>query len=165
MIHNGLLSQTRSARSGGGGHGPLSLVPMIDILMILVVYLLVHTADAEMLPNPRNVSMPMSVSDLKPREATVITVSHDTLYVDAAAVAAVADIRSSAEPVIEALRVALAGDGPEDAGPREITVMAEKSLPYPVLRRIVATAAAADYRKVSFAVVEREQAFSGLPGV
>jgi hypothetical protein len=43
--------------------------------------------------------------------------------------------------------------------------MAEKSLPYPVLRRIVATAAAADYRKVSFAVVEREQAFSGLPGV
>jgi biopolymer transport protein TolR len=167
MIHNGLLSQTRSARSGGGGHGPLSLVPMIDILMILVVYLLVHTADAEMLPNPRNVSMPMSVSDLKPREATVITVSHDTLYVDGEAVAAVADIRSSAEPVIEALRVALAGDGPEpeDAGPREITVMAEKSLPYPVLRRIVATAAAADYRKVSFAVVEREQAFSGLPGV
>jgi biopolymer transport protein ExbD len=146
MIHNGLLSQTRSARSGGGGHGPLSLVPMIDILMILVVYLLVHTADAEMLPNPRNVSMPMSVSDLKPREATVITVSHDTLYVDGEAVAAVADIRSSAEPVIEALRVALAGDGPEDAGPREITVMAEKSLPYPVLRRI-------------------EQAFSGLPGV
>lgn len=165
MIHNGLLSQTRSARSGGGGHGPLSLVPMIDILMILVVYLLVHTADAEMLPNPRNVSMPMSVSDLKPREATVITVSHDTLYVDGEAVAAVADIGSSAEPVIEALRVALAGDGPEDAGPREITVMAEKSLPYPVLRRIVATAAAADYRKVSFAVVEREQAFSGLPGV
>ena len=42
--------------------------------------------------------------------------------------------------------------------------MAEKSLPYPVLRRIVASCAAAEYTKVSFAVVEREQAFDGLPG-
>ena len=41
--------------------------------------------------------------------------------------------------------------------------MAEKSLPYPVLRRIVASCAAASYTKVSFAVVEREQAFDALP--
>ena len=64
MIRAGLL---RDARHGkvGGSHGPLTLVPMIDILTILVVYLLVHAADAEILSNPRNVSMPMSVSDLK----------------------------------------------------------------------------------------------------
>jgi len=48
---------------------------------------------------------------------------------------------------------------------RVVTVMAEKSLPYPVLRRIVASCAAAEYTRVSFAVVEREQAFAGLPGV
>ena len=62
MIHNGLLSHTRHAKAGGGGHGPLSLVPMIDILMILVVYLLLHASDAELLANPRSVSMPMSGS-------------------------------------------------------------------------------------------------------
>jgi biopolymer transport protein ExbD len=166
MIHNGLLSQTRSAKGGSGGHGPLSLVPMIDILMILVVYLLVHAADAELLPNPHNVSMPMSVSDLKPREARVITVSGDTVYVDGAAVLTVAEVRSGTEPVVEALMAALgSGEATTSAdGGREITVIAEKSLAYPVLRRIVATAAAADYRKVSFAVVEREQAFAGLAG-
>lgn len=168
MIHNGLLSHTRHATSGGGGHGPLSLVPMIDILMILVVYLLLHASDAELLANPRSVSMPMSVSDLKPREATLVTVTRDMLYVNGAAVIAVAEVGASAEPVVEILRAAL--DRPGGVAPtsaraaRELTVMAEKSLPYPVLRRIVASAAAAEYTKVSFAVVEREQAFAGRPG-
>jgi len=168
VIHNGLLSHTRHAKAGGGGHGPLSLVPMIDILMILVVYLLLHASDAELLANPRSVSMPMSVSDLKPREATVVTVTRDMLYVNGAAVIAVAEVGASAEPVVEILRAALdrpGGDAPtSDRATRELTVMAEKSLPFPVLRRIVASAAAAEYTKVSFAVVEREQAFAGLPG-
>jgi len=168
VIHNGLLSHTRHAKAGGGGHGPLSLVPMIDILMILVVYLLLHASDAELLANPRSVSMPMSVSDLKPREATLVTVTRDMLYVNGAAVIAVAEVGASAEPVVEILRAALdrpGGDAPtSDRATRELTVMAEKSLPYPVLRRIVASAAAAEYTKVSFAVVEREQAFTGRPG-
>ena len=168
MIHNGLLSHTRHAKAGGGGHGPLSLVPMIDILMILVVYLLVHASDAELLANPRNLSIPMSVSDLKPRDATVITVTRDMLYVNGEEAIAVAAVSASAGPVVESLRAALArhdGSVPASAATaRELTVMAEKSLPYPVLRRIVASAAAAEYTKVSFAVVEREQALADLPG-
>ena len=43
---------------GGGGHGPLALIPMIDMLTILVVYLLVHAADMEILPNSKNISIP-----------------------------------------------------------------------------------------------------------
>jgi hypothetical protein len=42
--------------------------------------------------------------------------------------------------------------------------MAEKSLPYSVLRKIVASSSAAEYTKVSFAVVERESSYSGLSG-
>src|SRR5262245_40348206 len=166
MIRAGLLRQARHGKVGGG-HGPLTLVPMIDILTILVVYLLVHAADAEILSNPRSVSMPMSVSDLKPTEATVITVTRDALYVNAEQIMSLAQVVSSAEPVVEPLRAVLARQAPA-ASPattdRIVTVMAEKSLPYPVLRRIVASCAAAEYTKVSFAVVEREQAFAGLPG-
>ena len=162
MIRAGLL---RNARHGkvGGGHGPLSLVPMIDILTIIVVYLLVHAADAELLSNPRNVSMPMSVSELKPREATVITVTRDALYVNAEEVVSLAQVVASTEPVVEPLRAVLEQQGVTADDERVVTVMAEKSLPYPVLRRIVASCAAASYTKVSFAVVEREQAFDALP--
>ena len=61
MIRTG---KARHARHGGGsgGHGPLTLIPMIDMLMILVVYLLVHSADTEILPNSRNISLPLSPS-------------------------------------------------------------------------------------------------------
>jgi biopolymer transport protein TolR len=167
VIRTGLLCEARHGKVGGG-HGPLMLVPMIDILTILVVYLLVHAADAELLSNPRNVSMPMSVSELKPREATVITVARDMLYVNGEEVVSVAEVAASTEPVVERLRVklrkqarSLLGAGAEE---REITVIADKSLMYPVLRRIIASCSAADYTKVSLAVVEREQALASLPG-
>lgn len=167
MIRTGLLRDTRHGKVGGG-HGPLSLVPMIDILTIIVVYLLVHAADAELLSNPRNVSMPMSVSELKPREATVITVARDMLYVNGEEVVSVAEVAASTEPVVERLRVKLRKQAKSllgaSADEREITVIADRSLMYPVLRRIVASCSAAEYTKVSLAVVEREQALASLPG-
>ena len=167
MIRTGLLRDTRHGKVGVS-HGPLSLVPMIDILTIIVVYLLVHAADAELLSNPRNVSMPMSVSELKPREATVITVARDMLYVNGEEVVSVAEVAASTEPVVERLRVKLRKQAKSllgaSADEREITVIADRSLMYPVLRRIVASCSAAEYTKVSLAVVEREQALASLPG-
>ncbi|HQR24025.1 MAG: biopolymer transporter ExbD [Steroidobacteraceae bacterium] len=161
MIRTGLKRHARHGRAGGG-HGPLALVPMIDMLTILVVYLLVHAADTEILPNTRNISIPQSISEQKPREATVVTVTRDMLYVNGEAIVSVADVGRSAEPVVEPLRAALARQpanllGGKD-GQHEVTVMAEKSLPYAVLRKVVASCSAADYSKVSLAVVEREQA-------
>jgi biopolymer transport protein ExbD len=126
------------------------------------VYLLVHSADTEILPNARNISIPHSVSEQKPRPATVVTVTRDMLYVNGDAVVTVADVGGSQGPVVEPLRAALERQAAPLLGgagqPREVTVMAEKSLPYAVLRKIVASCSAADYSKVSLAVVEREQA-------
>jgi biopolymer transport protein ExbD len=167
MIATGLKRKARHGKVGGG-HGPLTLIPMIDMLMIMVVYLLVHAADTEILPNTQNISIPLSISEQKPREATIVTVTRDMLYVNGEPVVSVADVGRSPEPVVEALRQKLKKQAKSLLGAhaevREVTVMAEKSLPYSVLRRIVASCAAADFTKVSLAVVEREQAFASLPG-
>ena len=166
MIRTGLKRHARHGRSGG--HGPLTLVPMIDMLTILVVYLLVHAADTEILPNTRNLSIPQSVSEQKPRETALVTVTRDTVYLDGAPLMSVAALAGSPGPVVEPLRSALARpDGaavPGDGAAREVTVMAEKSLPYAVLRRIVASCAAADCGKVSLAVVERESPLAARTG-
>ena len=167
MIRMGRERHARHGK-GSGGHGPLALVPMIDMLMILVVYLLVHSADTEILPNTKNIAIPHSVSEQKPRPATVVTVTRDMLYVNGEAVVSVADVGRTEEPVVEALRAALDRQAApmltSAAAPREVTVMAEKSLPYAVLRKIVASCSAADYSKVSLAVVEREQALLAMAG-
>jgi biopolymer transport protein TolR len=167
MIRTGKARHARHGKAGGG-HGPLTLIPMIDMLMILVVYLLVHSADTEILPNTQNISIPHSASEMKPRPATVVTVTRDMLYVNGEAVVSVADVGRTAEPIVEPLRAALgrqaAGILPGTDVAREVTVMAEKSLPYAVLRKIVASCSAADYTKVSLAVVEREQALMAMAG-
>jgi biopolymer transport protein ExbD len=167
MIRTGRERHARHGRTGGGGHGPLALVPMIDMLMILVVYLLVHSADTEILPNTQNISIPHSASEQKPGPSTVVTVTRDMLYVNGEAVLPVAEI-AGAGAVLEPLRAALERQAAPMLGggeqSREVTVMAEKSLPYAVLRRIVASCSAADYSKVSLAVVEREQALASRTG-
>jgi len=167
MIRTGLR---RHGRHGGGtgGHGPLALIPMIDMMTILVVYLLVHTADMEILPNSKNITIPQSTSDQKPRETTVVMVTRDMLYVNGQPVISVADLGAAPDPVVEPLRAALsqqvAGMLPGSEAKREVTVMAEKSLPYSVLRKIVASSSDAEYTKVSLAVVERELRFTGAAG-
>jgi biopolymer transport protein ExbD len=160
---------TRHGKGGsGGGHGPLALIPMIDMLMILVVYLLVHAADMDILPNSKNISIPQSLSEQKPRQATVVTVTRDMLYVNGEAIVTVAALSSTETQVSEPLRAALDAQAqgmlPGSEANREVTVMAEKSLPYSVLRKIVASSSAAEYTKVSLAVVEREQTYAGLKG-
>jgi hypothetical protein len=42
--------------------------------------------------------------------------------------------------------------------------MAEKTLPYAVVRKLIASSSAAQYDKVSLAVIQREAAFAGGPG-
>ena len=167
MIGKGLRRNTRH-RKRSGGHGPLQLIPMIDMLTILVVYLLVHTADLEILPNTKNITIPLSSSEQKPRETTVVMVTREMLYVNGEPVLSVAELGAAPDPVIEPLRAAL---GRQTAGViagsearREVTVMAEKSLPYAVLRKIVASSSAAEYTKVSLAVVERELSYTGHSG-
>jgi len=168
MIRTGMRRHSRHGKGGGGGHGPLALIPMIDMLMILVVYLLVHAADMDILPNSKNISIPQSLSEQKPRQATIVTVTRDMLYVNGEAVVTVAALSSTEAQVSESLRAALDAQAqgllPGSEANREVTVMAEKSLPYSVLRKIVASSSAAEYTKVSLAVVEREQTYAGLKG-
>jgi biopolymer transport protein ExbD len=54
----------------------------------------------------------------------------------------------------------LAGAQKTDISKREVTIMADKNMPYSLLKRIMLTCSDAEYGKVSFAVVERERAKS-----
>ena len=45
----------------------------------------------------------------------------------------------------------------KDLAQREITIMADKSLPYEVLKKVMATCTDADYGKISLAVIQKEK--------
>ena len=150
-------------RAHHGSH--MALVPFIDMLTMLVVFLLLHSSDVEILPNTKNITIPESVAELKPRETVVVMVTRDDLLVNGRVVAKVADLsRADAQLVIEPLRAALKEQADsslraaaqEDLAEREVTIMGDKNTPFAVLKRVMATATAADYGKVSLAVIQRE---------
>lgn len=150
---------------GGEAGGHMTLVPFIDMLMILVVFLLVHTSDVDVLPNSKNISIPESISDKKPRPTVVVMITKDDLLVDGRSVAKVADVIAATEAVIQPLKLALqsqadtvlADAAKQDLADREVTILGDRHTPYSVLRKVMATCTDADYGKVSLAVIERDQ--------
>lgn len=149
-----------------GHHGShMALVPFIDMLTMLVVFLLLHSSDVEILPNTKNITIPLSIAELKPRETVVVMVTTEDLLVNGRVVAKVSDVNNSgANLIIEPLRLALKEQvdsslrtaAQEDLADREVTIMGDKGTPFTVLKRVMATATAADYGKVSLAVLQRE---------
>ena len=83
------------------------LVPFIDMMTILVVFLLLHTADVDVLPNTKNISIPQSISEIKPHETVVVMVTRDSLYVAGQLVSTVAEVAATEGNIIEPLKAAL----------------------------------------------------------
>lgn len=158
------LKRHRKRQHAGDSH--MALVPFIDMMTILVVFLLVHTSDVDILPNTKNISIPQSISQIKPRETVVVMVTKNELLVDGRTVANISDIAASTETVVEPLKQALisqadrvladaAQNFPEQ---REVTIMGDRQLPYAVLKKIMATCTEANFGKVSLAVLEVDKA-------
>ncbi len=152
--------------SDGGGAMHMTLVPFIDMLMILTVFLLVHNSDVDILPNTKAIAIPQSIADKKPRPSVVVMITKEDLLVDGKAIAKLADVINAKDAVIQPLKRALQSQADtvlvdaakQDIKDREVTIMGDRDTPYSVLRKIMATCTDADYGKVSLAVVEREGA-------
>lgn len=158
------IKRHRKRQHSTQGANHMTLVPFIDMLMILIVFLIVHASDVEILPNTKNISIPESISDKKPRPSVVVMITKGEVLVDGRLVATVADVANAADPVIQPLKVALQSQADtvlqdaaqQDIADREVTILGDRHTPYSVLRKVMATCTEADYGKVSLAVVESE---------
>jgi biopolymer transport protein TolR len=156
-------------RADGGGH--MTLIPFIDVLTIMVVFLLLNTSDVEILPNTKAIQIPESISQLKPRATVVVMITKNSLLVDGRTVISVQDVINAPDAVIAPLKTALqdtsdkilANAAKEDIADREVTILGDRNTPYSVLRKVMATCTDAAYGKVSLAVVEREGAGAPRP--
>ena len=146
----------------------LNLIPLIDILSVMVAFLLVYSANVEVVQNSKGVEIPQSSADAQPKQSVVVMITRDQLFVQGEMVASIAEIRDPATQLIEPLRMVLArplvgvdAAAQEEAlASREITVVADKSLPYDVVKKVMTTCTAAAYGRLSLAVLEKEKPLS-----
>lgn len=147
--------------------GELNLIPMIDILSVLVMFLLVYSTEVEIIQNSKGVEIPQSIAEQVPRLSVVVMITKDELFVQGERIASVAEVRANTEPVIEVLRDALKRPmlvgqemAAKDLAKREITVMGDKAIPYDVLKKVMATCTEADYGRISLAVLQKDKPVS-----
>lgn len=143
----------------------LNLIPLIDILSVMVAFLLLYSAEVEVVQNTKGVEIPQSIVEVQPKQSVVVMITKEQLFVQGEFVTSVAEIRGAGTRLIEPLRevlerplVATGAPGTDPAlAEREVTVMGDKALPYEVLRKVMETCTAAAYGKVSLAVLEKEK--------
>lgn len=142
----------------------LNLVSLMDIFTILVFFLLVNSGDVEVLQTDKSIKLPASFSEEIPEENLVVLVSATDVVVGGRSIGSVADLVASTDELFSPLQQELKYQA-ERVGPlteknqlagRPVTIMADQKIPYVLLKKIMATCAAAEYRDISLAVTKKE---------
>lgn len=144
----------------------LSLVSLMDIFTILVFFLLVNSAEVQSIEPPKTLKLPESMAVEKPRETVVVMVTKDQVFVQGEPVVTVADVDAHDGIIIAPLRQALRAQSDRtllraaatDASAREITILADRDIPYRILKKIMASCTDADYGQLSLAVIQKPEA-------
>lgn len=145
----------------------LNLVALIDIFTILLFFLLSAASGIEILSAPRSVKLPQSTAETAPRDTVVVVVSPEDILVEGRRVATVAEAMNTPGDLIAPLEAELDGIASRQvvraenaAQGRTLTIMGDKDIPYALLRKVMATAARANFADVSFAVTRKYEVSS-----
>ena len=141
----------------------LNLTSLMDVFTILVFFLLVNSASTEVLETPKQMTLPASVVEERPRETVVIFISANEVTVQGERVALVADIRAAAGQNVAAISERLAQVGDTIIGSttrvvatsREITILADRSVPFNVVKKVMSTCTSQGFERISLAVIQK----------
>src|SRR5512143_3041219 len=116
----------------------LNLIPMMDVLTVLVLFLLFHSFNGE-LPEQR-VELPDSVVETRPRETLAIVVNPEAVLVQGEPVVKTSELyedRIATVPEVRDRLIRLEQDiGVTASEGKEITLLADKTIPFKVLKKI-----------------------------
>ena len=152
----------RLQRVGNKAGSGLNLTSLIDIFTILLLYLLVNQSDTPLEP-PKNVKLPDSIVETKPRETLVVTVNAEQVIVKGEPVVSMEDVLASDKGIIAPIRDRMTeiressiGLGTEEEDKStEVTIMADRKVHYSIMKRVMASCTAAGYTKISLAVNQK----------
>lgn len=149
----------------------IPLTSLMDVFTILVFFLLVNSGTSELLQTPRDMVLPESVVEVKPRETVVIYVNQDEVIVQGEPVVRIADIIAAGGGDIVPIMMRLAELQDRVIGVRtqtvsqskEVTILADKSIPFSIVKQVMSTCTAQGYERISLAVVQKESATGAAP--
>ena len=152
------LSRFRSKVTG------INLTSLMDVFTILVFFLVMNSG-SEVL-DAGDLALPESVIDAKPTETVVINIGREDVLVQGEPVVRVADIIAAGAGDVVPIMTRLAELQERVIGVRTqtvaqstaITILADKSIPFSVVKQIMSTCTTQGYTRISLAVIQKESA-------
>lgn len=154
--------QRRGYSEGHGETATMMLTSLMDIFIVLVLYLLVNQGIGVDLDPPEHVVLPDSSVDSMPRQSIVIALSERDVRIQGEPVIAMGDVVTSDELEIPAIRQTIerikadAQQRHDQAGLHtEVTILADRTVPFKVLKKVMLSSSNAGFGKISFAVNQK----------
>ncbi len=155
-----LKRMTRAKRNKAGG---LNLTSLMDVFTILVLYLLVNQSSTEVVEPPKEIKLPDSVAEAKPRTTVMMMVSEEYVMVQGEPVVTIAELLENKGQVVVPIKESLLklkenviGVNTETiAKSNEVTIMAHRAIPFKVLKTLMSSCTSAGYTKISLAVNQK----------
>lgn len=141
----------------------LSLVALIDMFTNLVFFLLVSQGVSVIQEPRKEIQLPDSYVEETPRSTVVIMVSDKWVLVEGVQLATIDEILTIKEDSVPAIRDRLAQikrkviglTEQTNAQSDEVTILADKELPFKIMKKLMSTCASAGYSKISLAVNQK----------
>ncbi len=138
----------------------MNLTSLMDVFTILVFFLLANSASNEALEAPRSISLPSSVVETKPKETVVVLVTQEYILVQGTVVADTNEVIRSKAIVVEGIKKELLLQrsrliGPAATEEPEVNVLADRKIPFSLLKKIMSSCTSAGYSKISLAVIQK----------
>jgi len=140
----------------------INLIPMMDVLCVLVFFLLFHSFNST-LPDAQ-IALPMSAVETRPRETVSIVVSPEVVMVQGEpvmntpklldeSIGIVYEVKERLKQIEQSIRESTQTVSES----KEITLLADKTIPFKVLKKIMSTCTASGYGRISLAVVQKAE--------
>lgn len=143
------------------------LTSLMDVFTVLVLYLIVNQGSGVDLEAPRTIKIPDSVVETAPRRSMVMAVSSTEVLLQGEAIVSVKEVIESNQDYIEPLRqemLRIKGVAAEQGNKAisessEITILADRAIPFKILKKLMSTSSSAGFDKISLAVNQKENQY------
>jgi len=141
----------------------LNLTSLMDVFTILVFFLLFHSSGSEVVEAPKQIKLPDSVVETKPRETVVIMVSPEMVVVQGKGVIRTAELLEAENETVTEIterlkqleRNIIGISTKTVVASKEVTILADKTIPFRALKKIMSTCTGSGYGKISLAVIQK----------
>jgi biopolymer transport protein ExbD len=152
-----------SRGSKGVTSAGLNLVSLMDVFTILVFFLLVNSSSSDVMEPPKNIKLPDSIVEAKPRETVIVMITPEQILVQGEPVITTQEVVDSKTAIIEQVKERLLLQQKKVIGistktvsqSKEITVLAHRTVPFHLMKKVMASCTSAGYGKISLAVVQK----------